>query len=78
MLALVDADYKFIWADVGHFGSNLDSQLFLGCDLRQHLEAGTLRIPPVEPLICDTTPDRNDIPYFIEGDDAFPLHNWLT
>ena len=22
MLALVDADYKFIWADVGHYSSN--------------------------------------------------------
>ena len=76
MLALMDADYAFIWADLGHYGSNSNSQLFLDCDLHQHLEDGTLRISPAEPLIGDTTPNRKDVPYFIVGDDAFPLHNW--
>ena len=77
MLALMDADYKFIWADVGHYGSNLNSQLFLDCDLQQHLEAGILGIPPAEALVGDTTPDRKDVPYFIVDDDAFPLPNCL-
>ena len=75
MLALMDADYKFIWADVGHYGSNSDSQLFLDCDLCQHLEDGILGIPPAEPLVGDTTSNRKDVPYFLVGDDAFPLHN---
>ena len=77
MLAFMDADYKFIWAYVGHYGSNSDSQLFLDCNLLQHLEAGTLRIPPVKPLLGDNTPDRKEVPNFIVGDDAFPLGNWL-
>ena len=54
-----------------------DSQLFLDCDLCQHLEDGTLGIPLVEPLVGDTTPNRKDFPYFILGDDALPLHNWI-
>ena len=77
ILALVDADYKFIWADVGHYSSNSSSQLFLDCDLRQHLEDGTLRIPPTELLVGDTTANRKDVPYFIVGDNAFPLRNWM-
>ena len=77
MLALVDADYKFIWVYVGHYGSNSDSQLFLDYDLRQHLEARTLRILPVQPLVGDTTPHTKGVPYFIVGDDAFSLGNRL-
>ena len=59
MLALMHADYKFIWADVGHYGSNSDSQLFLDCE---HLQDGTLGIPPAEPLVGDTTPNRKEGP----------------
>ena len=77
MLALMDADYKFICTDVGHYGSNSDSQLFLDCDLHQHLEDGTLVIPPAEPVHGDTTPNRKDVPYFIVVDAAFPLCNCL-
>ena len=62
MLALVEVDYKFICADVGHYGSNSDSQLFLDCDLRQHLENRTLGIPSAEPLLGETTPNRKDFP----------------
>ena len=77
ILALVDADYKFNWADIGHYGCNYDSQLFLDCDLHKHLEDGTLGIPPVKPLIGDTAHHRKDVPYFIVCNDAFPLRNWL-
>ena len=42
LMALVDGDYKFIWADVGSNGACSDAQIFLDCDLRQHLDNGTL------------------------------------
>ena len=73
----MDSDYKFNWADIGDYRSNFNSQLFLDCDLHQHLEDGTLGIPPAEPLVGDTTPNRKDVPYFIVGDDTFPLCNRL-
>ena len=70
------ADYKFSWADVGHYGSNSYSQLFLDCDLHQHLNDVTLGITPGEPLIGDMTLNTKDVLYFIVVDDAFPLCNW--
>ena len=71
ILALVDADYKFIWADVGAQGSSSDVQIFNHGPLR--LENGTLGLPDSEPLLHDDTP----IPYFLVGDDALPLRTWM-
>ena len=71
MLALVDADYKFIWAHISHYGRNSDNQLFLHYDLGQHLEAGTLGIQHVEPLVDGITPTIKNVSYFFVGDYAF-------
>ncbi|VDI24900.1 Hypothetical predicted protein [Mytilus galloprovincialis] len=46
MMALVDADYKFIWLSVGSYGSASDSQIFRDSELRPMLEDGTLDLPP--------------------------------
>ena len=73
MLALVDADYKFMWADVGGQGSSSDCQIFNHSPLRRGLENGTLGMPEPDPLPNDDRPT----PYFIVGDDAFPLRQWL-
>ena len=73
LLALVDADYKFIWADVGNQGSSSDAQIFNNSQLRNGLENGTLGLPDPEPLPHD---DRAT-PYFLVGDDAFPLRKWM-
>ncbi|XP_063417250.1 uncharacterized protein LOC134699716 [Mytilus trossulus] len=73
MMALVDADYKFIWLSVGSYGSASDSQIFRDSELRPMLENGTLDLPPPSPLPNGET----DIPYFLIGDDAFPLRSWM-
>lgn len=73
LLGLVDADYKFMWVDIGANGSTSDCAVFNASDLKVALESGTLGLPVPEPLPDD---DR-DIPYFIVGDDAFPLKTWL-
>ncbi|XP_062584031.1 putative nuclease HARBI1 [Saccostrea cucullata] len=73
LLALVDADYKFIWADVGTQGSSSDAQIFNHGPLRNGLENDTLGLPDPEPLPHDDRP----IPYFLVGDDAFPLRSWM-
>ena len=70
---MVDADYKFIWADVGAQGASSDAQIFNHRPLRNRLESRTLGLPDSEPLPHDDRP----IPYFLVGDDAFPLRTWM-
>ena len=72
-MALVDADYKCIWVDVGANGSASDAQIFNQSELKETIEDGTIGFPPAEPLPNDDRP----LPYYIIGDDAFPLRTWL-
>ena len=73
MLALVDADYNFLWVKVGAEGFNSDAGVFQRSNLENALREGTLGLPDPDPLPND---DR-DTPYFIVGDDAFPLRRYL-
>lgn len=69
LLALVDSDYKFIWADVGGRGSASDAQLWNDSDLKVSMDSGMVQLPDDDTLPHDTQP----VPYFIIGDDAFAL-----
>jgi hypothetical protein len=73
LMALVEADYKFIWVEAGAHGSSSDAQLFQASELREAIETGDIGFPAPDPLPND---DR-DMPYFIIGDDAFPLRRWM-
>ena len=73
LLALVDADYKFIWADVGGAGSASDAQIYNDSELKQCAEDGTLGLPDPEPLPNDT----QNVPYYFVGDDAFSLRSTM-
>ena len=50
LLALVDAYYKFLWANVGASGSSSDAQIFNRSKLKRRIESGTLGLPPPEPF----------------------------
>ena len=68
-MALVDADYKLIWADIGGMVSASDAQIYNASELKECVEDGSLGFPDPEPL-----PNYNrDVPYFFVGDDAFAL-----
>lgn len=69
LMALVDADYKFIWADVGGTGSASDAQIYNDSELRECAEDGTLGFPDPEHI----PNDYQDVPYYFIGDDAFAL-----
>ena len=73
LMALVDADYRFIWVDVGSNGSAGDAQVFNGGKLKQAIVTGSLNFPPPDAL----PNDDKEMPYFIIGDDAFALQKWL-
>ena len=69
LLALVDASYRFIYADVGDNGTCFDAGIFTECGFYQAIESGNGCFPGPTPLPGDDTP----IPYHIVGDDAFAL-----
>ena len=50
LLALVDAEYKFLWVNVGASRSSSDAQIFKHSKLKRRTEKQTLRLPPPEPL----------------------------
>ena len=75
MLALVDAEYKFLWVEFGGKGHMSDAQIFLQSSLRADLEDGTLQRPHPCPL-TDNPDDTTDVPYFIVSDDAFALKDY--
>ncbi|XP_011858851.1 PREDICTED: uncharacterized protein LOC105556374 [Vollenhovia emeryi] len=70
LLALVDADYKFIFVDIGKNGRIHDSTVFRESPLGKKLKENALNLP--QPNIL---PGFNfKMPYVIVGDDAFALH----
>ena len=68
-MALVDADYKFNWADIGGMGSASDAHIYNASELKECVEEGSIGFPDPEPLPNDNL----DVPYFFVGDDAFAL-----
>ena len=73
LMALVDADYRFIWLDIGANGCASDAQIFQTSELRECIENGTIGFPQ-----ADSLPNDDQLTsYFIIGDDAFPLREWM-
>lgn len=67
---LLDADYKFLWIDVGGYGHMSDAQIFNVSELKECLDNNSIAFPA---LPNDYIPT----PYFILGDDAFGLRTYL-
>jgi hypothetical protein len=70
LLALVDANYKIIYVDVGAAGRAGDAGVFNDSVLKNALIANALNIPPPENIegLSDS-----QINHHIIGDDAFPM-----
>ncbi|XP_028394491.1 uncharacterized protein LOC114518686 [Dendronephthya gigantea] len=77
LMAVVDANYNFIFADVGCQGRISDSGVMRNTLFWSKLVNGKLNLPKPKPLPSSPSlfhPDSNiPIPYFFAGDDAFPL-----
>jgi hypothetical protein len=73
LMALADAHYRFIYLDVGRQGRISDGGIFSHCGLQKVINKGTINFPQPQPLPGDNTP----IPFYMVGDEAFPLRNYL-
>nr|CAH7737144.1 unnamed protein product [Callosobruchus chinensis] len=73
LLALTDANYKFIMVDVGSYGKESDGGHFENCALHKAIESAKLELPE------ETTLPGTDImaPFVFLGDEAFPLREYL-
>jgi len=73
LLALADAEYKFLAIYVSSYGKNSDGNIFSKSVIGEKLETGTLNVPPNTPLVENAVP----MLYVIVGDEAFPLKTYL-
>ncbi len=70
LLAMCDANYKFIFADIGGRGRRSDGGLFHHSELGVQFRTGQLQLPRPR-----TPPGwLQPLPYVIVGDEAFALH----
>ena len=69
LFALVDANYNFMFVNVGCQGRISDSCVFANTELYKKLETKTLCLPQPVPLNWR----EKSVPYFFTGDEAFPL-----
>lgn len=73
LLALVDSNYCFLFADVGCKGRISDGGVFNQSVLCQKLSSGSMNLPPPSPL----PGGDNDIPFVFLGDGAFALSSHI-
>ena len=71
LMALVDADYRFIFIDVGNYGSNGDSGIFKHSLLGEAFAGRMLNIPP--PKRLPGYPEGGALPHCFVANEAFPL-----
>ncbi|KAM4043782.1 uncharacterized protein ACNLHF_014059 [Anomaloglossus baeobatrachus] len=70
ILALVDTEYRFIYADIGAYGSASDARIFRSSRLAQRLQENSLLIPPPVALPGTSGPLA---PYVMVADAGFAL-----
>lgn len=73
LMAVADAQCKFIMIDVGGYGKNSDGSIFANCNFGKSFREGKLDFPDDMPL-----PGTEEaMPHVLVGDEAFPLHRNL-
>jgi hypothetical protein len=72
LLALVDANLRFLIIDVGQYGRCSDSSILASSTFGDTLLNGRLNLPTAVPLPPGSQ-DAQPIPYVVVADEAFPL-----
>jgi len=76
LMALVDAQYKFLFVDVGSCGRFADGGVFNSCSLSAALEA--VDNPLQVPADCNLPGTDICLPYVMVADDAFAMKRYLV
>ena len=74
LLAVCDAHYKFILADIGCEGRQSDGGVFSRSRFGKAFQHGLLDLPQPSPLSDNM---NTNVPYCLVGDEAFPLRSYL-
>ena len=74
LLAICDANYCFTLFELGQYGSNNESGVLANSQMGQMFEDDLLNVPPDTKLQKD---DQHDCPYFLLGNEIFPLKKCL-
>lgn len=72
-MAIVDANYNFVYVNIGAKGSSSDGGVYGATPFYRKLTNNQLHLPDAEPLRNRQKP----MPYFIVADDAFPIGQHL-
>ena len=72
LMVLVDAEYHFIYVDIGDYGNNAEGAIFRKSLFGQAFIEGKLDIPP--PKALPNFPEGGLLPHCIVADEVFPLH----
>ena len=76
LLAVVDADYRFTYVDVGCQVRIGDAGVYHNSTLCHALEKNTIHVPKPEPLSPNST-HPYPYPYVFVADEAFPLKTYI-
>ena len=71
LMAVVDANYRFIYVNIGNYGRQSDGGIFSHSTFGASLERDTLNLPLPAELLIDGKSKM--LPYVFVGDEAFPL-----
>ncbi|XP_036146638.1 putative nuclease HARBI1 isoform X1 [Monomorium pharaonis] len=73
LLAICDANYMFLFVDIGAYGRRSDGGIFKESEMGKRFENNDMQLPPLA-SICE---NGDSLPYCIVGDEAFPLKPYL-
>ena len=77
LMAVVDANYRFTYIDMGDYGSNSDSAIFRNCNFGKRYMHGQLDVPLPKQLHIIPAGQGELLPHCLVGDEAFPLQSDL-
>lgn len=72
LLGISDAQYRFLYVNIGAYGSSSDAGVLAYSELGNRLASEEMNFPEPSPIL----EGHRNIPYFLIGDEAFGLKNY--